>query len=111
MLKNSSAYFVLWILFQLLVETICQMNPPRRAEHTATLIDSKLYILGGHSVATGKGFFYLDVSIEFNTQNLLWQDLSSINTISSHYSATSVKGGANNNTLFLYGGKSIDDVV
>ena len=80
-----------------------------RFYHTATLINSKLYILGGNSTSddevVGKDFFYLDFSVPFsNIQNLLWQDLSSVNTLPSHYGAASVNGGANNNTLFLYGG-------
>ncbi|CAI2198621.1 3797_t:CDS:2, partial [Funneliformis geosporum] len=32
--------------------------------------------------------------------------LSSINTVPPHFDAISVKGGANNSTLFLYGGRS-----
>jgi N-acetylneuraminic acid mutarotase len=102
------------ILFLLLVEINCQMNPPQRHRHTATLIDNKLYILGGDTIGEvpdeeiGNGFFYLDFSVKFDTQNLLWQNLSSINTIPPHYGAASVKGGANNSTLFLYGGNSIE---
>ncbi|CAB5368688.1 unnamed protein product [Rhizophagus irregularis] len=52
---------------------------------------------------TGKHFFYLDVSASFNTQELLWHNLSNINTVPSHDFAVSVKGGPKNNTLFLYG--------
>ncbi|RIA81243.1 hypothetical protein C1645_837323 [Glomus cerebriforme] len=53
-------------------------------------------------------YFYLDVSVAFNTQNLPWIILSGANNIISpgintivllHYSATFVKGGANNNTF------------
>jgi hypothetical protein len=114
MLKKFSAYFVLLILLQLSVEINCQMNPPQRFDHTATLIDGKLYILGGdienelYREITGKDFFYIDFSIKFDTQNLLslWKVLSSINTVPTHYDATAVKGGASNNTLFLYGGDS-----
>ncbi|EXX73432.1 Kel2p [Rhizophagus irregularis DAOM 197198w] len=78
--------------------------------HTATLIDNKLYILGGRleNETSAKDFFYLDVSVPFNTQELSWQDLSNINMVPPHDSATSVKGGANNNTLFLYGGHTTD---
>ncbi|CAG8778130.1 850_t:CDS:1, partial [Rhizophagus irregularis] len=36
------------------------------------------------------------------------KDLSNINTVPEHTFATSVKGGANNNTLFLYGAFFID---
>ncbi|CAB4444258.1 unnamed protein product [Rhizophagus irregularis] len=76
-----------------------------RSRHTATLVDDKLYILGGYkSLEVGKDFFYLDVSVPFITRNLLWKDLSSINTVPSHYGAISVNGGENNNRLFLYGG-------
>jgi hypothetical protein len=112
MLKSSSIYFVIWILLLLLVKISCQMNTLQRFDHTATLIDGKLYILGGQSSTAeetafvGKEFFYLDVSVKFNTHKLLWQDLSNVNTVPTHYSATSVKGGSNNNTLFLYGGTS-----
>src|SRR5688572_8743256 len=93
MLKNSLTYFVLWILLQLLVKVNCQRM---RIAHTVTLIGNKLYILGGFNT-TGKEFIYLDFSVKFNTKNLLWHNLTSINTVPSHYSAASVKGGANNN--------------
>ncbi|RIA85743.1 hypothetical protein C1645_830334 [Glomus cerebriforme] len=79
-------------------------------QHTATLIDDKLYILGGVDAKNNvilKDFFYLDVSVPFNTQNLLWQDLSNIDMVLSHHLATSVKGGTNNDTLFLYGGFTV----
>ncbi|GBB97687.1 hypothetical protein RclHR1_03040004 [Rhizophagus clarus] len=89
--------------------------PEKRDAHTATLIDNKLYILGGYAgkyakTDAGKDFFYLDVSVPFNTQHLLWKDLSSINTVPSHESAASVNGGENNNTLFLYGGTSTTEM-
>src|SRR6266542_2819511 len=78
-------------------------KPLGRELHTATLINDKLYILSGRR-DDKKQFFYLDVSVSFNTQELLWHDLTNINIVPSHYEAASVKGGANNNTLFLYGG-------
>src|ERR1044072_4449759 len=108
MLQKTMPYFTLWLLFQLFVEINCQMKPLMRGHHTATLINNNLYILGGAAYGTGgnpeKDFFYLDFSAAFNTQNLTWQDLSSINTVPPHGAATSFKGGANNSTLFLYGG-------
>ncbi|GBB99628.1 hypothetical protein RclHR1_03590003 [Rhizophagus clarus] len=80
-------------------------KPNKRIGHTATLIDNKLYILGGFSAGhVGKDFFYLDVSVSFNTQNLPWNDLSNINIVPSHSDAATVKGGASNSSLFLYGG-------
>ena len=104
MLRNCLAYSALWVLF---VGVKSQTAPYKseRKYHTSTLINNKLYILGGYPVDTvGKDFFYLDVSVSFNTQNLLWQDLSSMNIVPSHSDATSVIGGTNNNTLFLYEG-------
>ena len=109
MSKNFLIYIVLWLLFQL-IEINCQMapfKPSQRYDHTATLIDDKLYILGGHlsdddnTGPIGEQFFYLDVSVSFNTKVLLWNDLTSINTVPSRNSATSVNGSANNDTLFF----------
>ena len=116
MSKNSSVYFFLWLLIQLLIEINCQMapfKPLQRRSHTVTFIDNKLFILGGVSddltlddndIIIGKQFFYLDASISFNTQELLWNDLTSINLVPPHAGAASVNGGANNNTLVLFGG-------
>ncbi|RIA83034.1 hypothetical protein C1645_743361 [Glomus cerebriforme] len=109
MLRKSQICIVLSILFQLLVEINCQivpLRPNQRSSHTATLINDKLYILGG-TLKNGtdiKDFFYFDFSASFNTQNLPWVDLSSTNTIvPRHFGAASAKGGANNNTLIIYG--------
>src|SRR5437016_264014 len=104
----SQKYIILYLIFQQLIEINCQMTIKRKY-HTATLINNKLYIVSGENVvdyANSKDFFYLDVSAPFSTQKLLWQDLSSINTIPAHYGAASVKGGADNNTLYIYGGTS-----
>ncbi|PKK63037.1 hypothetical protein RhiirC2_813416 [Rhizophagus irregularis] len=113
MLKNSLVNFtLLWILLQVLVKVNCQMTPFKPSVvrcHTATLIDNKLYILGGLDLSNKpvKEFFYLDISVSFDTQQLLWQDLTNINMVPAHFDATSVKGGANNDTLFLYGGATL----
>src|SRR5438552_960998 len=98
---------LLWLSFQLLVEVNCQMTPFKPYGHTATLIDNKLYILDGaryNDTDLLNEFFYLDFSVSFNTQNLLWKNISSIDTVPPHLGAAAVKGGANNSTLFLYGG-------
>src|SRR5437763_16547124 len=108
----SQKYIILLylILFILIIEINCQptpFKPIQRFIHTATIINNKLYILGGSDLANDiklKDFFYLDASVPFDTRSLLWHDLSSTNTVPAHYSAASVKGGADNNTLFLYGG-------
>src|SRR5687767_7661069 len=112
MSKVPSIYILLWLLIQLLIEINCQVapfKPLKRSGHTATLIDDKLYILGGGDTPNSIAFlqfFYLDVSVSFNTQELLWSDLTSINTLPPHHVAASVKGGINNNTLFLFGGNN-----
>ncbi|RIA87856.1 hypothetical protein C1645_877788 [Glomus cerebriforme] len=118
MSKHSVICFILWIWLQILaVEVNCQMTPFKPSVtygHTATLIENKLYILGGrdtNSNYVGKEFFYLDVSVPFNTQLLLWQDLSNINMVPPHSNAASFKGGANNNILFLCGGLSSDQTM
>ena len=111
MSKSSLVYFMLWLLLQSLVEVNCQM-PFKRSGHTATLIDNKLYVLGGINSNTlpGKDFSYIDFSVPFNTQELTVQDLSDMNVVPSHIAASSAKGGANNKTLFLYGA-DIEKVV
>src|SRR2546430_2003866 len=105
----------LLLLFQLVIEVKSQkapFKPSKRAGHTATLIDSKLYILGGYGLTvdigpeiTGKEFFYLNVSETFTTtKDIKWENLTNINSVPSHKWAASAKGGVNNNMLFLYGG-------
>jgi hypothetical protein len=110
MFQKTLKYIILLLfLFQLLVEIDCQppFKPKQRRVHTATHINDKLFILDG--IFNGEilnDFFYLDVSSSFNTKELLWKDLSEINIVPTHFGAASVKGGANNNTLFLYGGSN-----
>ena len=115
-MRKSLVYVILWHLFQFLIEINCQLTsfkPKRRSFHTATLIDNKLYILQGQNLdnvnSTRREFFYLDASIPFNTKNLSWKDLSSTSIVPIHNGAASAKGGANDNTLFLYGGYSEAD--
>src|SRR5438045_2279775 len=112
--KNSLVYAILWLLIQLLVEVNCQttsIRPQKRVQHTATLIGKRLYRLGGsasHSAVAddiiGKQFIYCDFNVTINVRGLLWQDVTSINTVPSHSAAASINGGKNNNTLFLYTG-------
>ena len=94
-MKNLTK-IILWLLFQSLIEINYQMLPFKSKERhspTATLIDDKLYILGGlDDPKNNRIGFYLDVSGPFNTNELPWQNLSNINA---------VKGGANNVIIWL----------
>lgn len=103
-----SYLYVFSFLFQLLIGV---NNPPFKPEkwfeHTATVVDNKLFILGGFGEKVEKEFFYLDVSSPFTTLKPSWNDLTDINTLEAHWGATSVNGGANNNSLILYGGSAI----
>ncbi|PKK66328.1 hypothetical protein RhiirC2_852951 [Rhizophagus irregularis] len=111
-LNNLLIYFITFgALLQLLVEVKSQITtkPDLRLAHTATLIDDKLYILGGEIPPRSSGkqpketFLYIDVSTPFNTNEVKYTDLSNSIVPSREY-AIATKGGANNSTLFLYGG-------
>ena len=113
---NYIIYTAFCILLLLLVEVKPQKTiyrPDLREAHTATLINDKLYILGGvippylNKAPPKETFLYLDCSVPFNTNELKWMDLTNSGVIPPHYSSAAVKGGASNDTLFLYGGESI----
>src|SRR5436190_11667387 len=116
LLNNSLIYITLSILLQCLVDVKSQaaiFKPDSRTTHTATLINNKLYILGGvasNDTQPKGAFFYLDVSVPFNTNELKWNDLSATtkNILPPNDYSAAVKGGANNDTLFLYGGQSVN---
>ena len=116
MLLNYIIYIALCILLQFLVEVKSQkptFKPDLRYAHTATFINDKIYILGG-AIPPGvvkspkETFMYLDVSASFNTNELKWIDLSNNNIVPPHAYFAAVKGGANNDTLFLYGGDGLN---
>ncbi|RGB41671.1 hypothetical protein C1646_751840 [Rhizophagus diaphanus] len=91
MSRNSSVYFILWILIQVLVKVNCQMTPFKPSVHshqTATLIDNKLYILGGYE--------------------LPWQDLSNINMVPLHSSATAYCLGGDNDYTITYNSNTLN---
>jgi len=114
-LNNSLIYITFGALLQLLlVEVKSQITykPDLRYAHTATLIDDKIYILGGgipprsNESPPKETFLYLDVSTPFDTNEVKYIDISNNNIFPSHRYAIAIKGGANNSTLFLYGGES-----
>ena len=104
---------ILWILFQLPTEINCQPNfkPKQRQWHTATFVGDKLYILDGvylsNTTVNVNEFFYLDASISFNAKNPLWQNLPT-SIVPAHDNAASAAGGTNNNTIFIFGGYTLN---
>lgn len=124
-MKNNY-YFVLKILFISLFQFLIKLNaqtfrtftPSPRDLHTTTLIEEKLYISGGtlygnnshrddgiinsKDYIPGDVFFYLDVSVRFNTQNLTWRPLlKDIENSPSHNGASAAVGGNKKDTIFI----------
>ncbi|RGB22238.1 hypothetical protein C1646_677990 [Rhizophagus diaphanus] len=86
----------------------------KRYLHTATFINSNLYILGGRSNYdndTGKQFFYYNFDAPFYVKNMYWNNETSINIVPSHRGAAAVNGGTNNEKLILYTGNSADPLI
>src|ERR1044072_164109 len=112
LLNKSLIYIAFGILLQFFFEVKSQTAIPKaslRMGHTSTLINDKLYILGGgvppaNKISPKETFLYLDLSIPFNNNGLKWYDLSNNIMVPPHTYAAANRGGANNNTLFLYGG-------
>jgi hypothetical protein len=114
LLSHSIIYITLGIFLQLLVEIKSQTvtNPDSRVGHIATLINNKLYISGGQVSLSKRAipketFLYLDFSTPFNTNEIQWFDLSKNSIVPAHFQASASKGGANNSTLFLFGGENL----
>src|ERR1044071_4681251 len=106
MSRDFLRFLIYLNLFQLIIEIKSQedfFKPQKRGAHTATLIEGKLYILGGYSLTEdttndviGSQFFYLDVSVSFTTKGLIWKNLSNVNSVPPPRSrAASVRGGEN----------------
>ncbi|CAG8551470.1 13071_t:CDS:2 [Funneliformis caledonium] len=72
MSKNNSIYNILWLLIQLFIEVNCGRDD-------------------ANTVKIGTEFFYPDVSVPFNTQNILCHDLTNINKVPAHLSAATVR--------------------
>src|SRR6266498_2984715 len=92
-LNNSLIYITFGALLQLLlVEVKSQITykPDLRYAHTATLIDDKIYILGGgipprsNESPPKETFLYLDVSTPFDTNEVKYIDISNNNIFPSH---------------------------
>ena len=105
---------IILLLFQLIeIKSQNTFVPLKRGAHTATLIDKKLYILGGYSLSgaedsvVGQQFFYVDFSESFVTTEVKWVDLTSINLAPPHRRASAVRGGENDDKLIVFGGEPV----
>jgi N-acetylneuraminic acid mutarotase len=113
LLKNSIIYNIFCIFLLLLLNEVKSQTlfkPDPRNGHTSTLINNKLYILGGvidkNNSSPKETFLYIDLSVPFNTNKITWHDLSSKNsTVPAHHLATT---SVVNNTIFLFGGISLN---
>ena len=101
-LSKFILHITFWIFLQYLIKVKSQ-----RVGHTATLINNKLYILGGGTLSSkaisDTQFFYFDFSVPFSIYGLKRQTLD-IGIVPPHQFATAVNGGVNNDTLILYTG-------
>src|SRR5438552_1737388 len=91
LLNNPTTYITISILHQLLVEVNSQPVSARNA-HTATLVDNKLFILGGvippnNNDSPKETFLYLNCSAPFDTNGLTWNNLSDNNIVPPHRDA------------------------
>ncbi|KAF0496480.1 galactose oxidase [Gigaspora margarita] len=96
--------------FQLFYVLVKAYTPTPRYAHSAALIGNKLYILGGDNdspttqFTPTKDFFYLDISVGFNTSNIPWTDLSNVVGTPKQSRAAVSAGGPNKDIIFLFGG-------
>ncbi|CAG8488736.1 1922_t:CDS:2 [Cetraspora pellucida] len=100
--------YIILLNFQPLYILVKAYIPIPRHLHSATLIGNKLYILGGDIGSTepsaflpSNDFFYLDVSVAFNTTNIPWTNLSGVIVTPKHSRAAV---STRDKIIFLFGG-------
>jgi hypothetical protein len=96
--------------FQIFANVNCQQYviPKGRIFHTAALIGTKIYYLGGQnneSLLTND-FFYLDISKSFNNTegSLPFVNVTLGDSVPEHYGATTVVFGKFKESIFFFGG-------
>ncbi|CAG8582295.1 4015_t:CDS:2, partial [Racocetra persica] len=107
-MKLFYCIYIILLNFQSLCILVKAYTPKARHLHSATLIGNKFYILGGdigsndvNAFLPSNDFFYLDVSVAFNTTNIPWTDLSNVIGTPKHSRAAV---SARNQIIFLFGG-------
>src|ERR1051326_6721171 len=110
-MESLKLLIVLIYFFQIIVKINCQQYAPKgRYLHTATLIGTKIYFLGGvlnvDATQFSNEFFYLDISKSFDkTKALPFVNLSDkASAIPNHYGATTATFGELKDSIFFFGG-------
>ncbi|KAF0449843.1 kelch repeat protein [Gigaspora margarita] len=99
--------FSIFIFLQLMIiVNSYSYIPLNRDEHVASYIDNKIFFLGGETDTQDltNAFFFLDVSIPFNTSSLPMYDLSRITQIPYNRRASSVVCETVKDVIFVWGG-------
>ncbi|CAB4395795.1 unnamed protein product [Rhizophagus irregularis] len=109
-MKNLKHLILYITFFQIFANINCQQYvvPKGRIFHTAALIGTKIYYLGGQnneSLLTND-FFYLDISKSFNNTegSLPFVNVTLGDSVPEHYGATTVVFGKFKESIFFFGG-------
>jgi hypothetical protein len=97
------------IFFEIIIINCKQYVPMGRSYHTATLVGTKIYFLGGNlsNNKLSNEFFYLEISKSFDKTkgSLPFVDLSDkFSGIPSHSKAVTSIGGKLRDSIFMFGG-------
>ncbi|RHZ45758.1 hypothetical protein Glove_655g13 [Diversispora epigaea] len=93
--------FILYTL--LLINSILCYDPPKRRLHNSVIIDDRLLIFNGITIADTSELFYLDLSKSFDNSNLTWT-LISKGSPPVYTSRSTAVLSLDNSTIYLYGG-------
>ena len=104
-MKNQIlAIYFLFVLIPIRVSS--QDSPGRRYGHTATLIDSKLYIIGGvqsfQSIPLNE-ILMLDLSTPLNTTSPPWQNIKAMGALQTAWGTACAVG----DKIYLFGGNTL----
>ncbi|RHZ88858.1 hypothetical protein Glove_21g266 [Diversispora epigaea] len=108
-IKLNIEYFIYFLIIsQLWIISIYSFQSPNLFGHSTTLLDKKLYFIGGYELTTedNSSFFYIDLNQSFNVSTPAFVPLESA-PVGIIY-ATACVGGANNATIFVFGGINQD---
>src|SRR4051794_17699496 len=95
-----SLYIFSIIILIILVVSVEAYTPEARFGHCSSLVDTKLYFIGGSGRGNNDGVstqtFYLDVSVPFNLNNIPWNSISSTVPVAVSYTQTFVGSKSKN---------------